>query len=194
MAVTTIDVFDAVTIKNASVLFKGESVTEPFGCVGKLDAESEVKEIKKVCGGVTQKKKSKPSQLNVKISGHMKLSVLREIFGIKNDGLIDNVYSYGIDSSGKDFVFVAEELDDFEEVSRLIAFPKCSSASGFVKSVENGAEELAETEIEITALPDEFGKLYYEAIGLSEEDKKTWMIAFDPSKLQKGAQKPSAGK
>lgn len=194
MAVTTIDVFDAVTIKNASVLFKGESVTEPFGCVGKLDAESEVKEIKKVCGGVTQKKKSKPSQLNVKISGHMKLSVLREIFGIKNDGLIDNVYSYGIDSSGKDFVFVAEEFDDFEEVSRLIAFPKCSSASGFVKSVENGAEELAETEIEITALPDEFGKLYYEAIGLSEEDKKTWMTAFDPSKLQKGAQKPPAGK
>ncbi|MGR5869569.1 hypothetical protein ACT7C5_29125 [Bacillus pacificus] len=51
MPTTTIDVFDAVEIKNASVLFKGESVTSPFGCIGKLDAETEIKSIAKICGG-----------------------------------------------------------------------------------------------------------------------------------------------
>ncbi len=55
----TVDVFDAVEIKNASVLFKGEHVTDPFGCVGKLDAETEIKSVEKKCGGFTQKKKIK---------------------------------------------------------------------------------------------------------------------------------------
>ncbi|PFR67954.1 phage tail protein, partial [Bacillus cereus] len=65
--ITTIDIFDAIEIKNASALFKGESVTEPFGCVGSLNAETEMKTIKKVCGGVTLKQKTKPIQVNVTI-------------------------------------------------------------------------------------------------------------------------------
>lgn len=184
----TVDVFDAVEIKNASVLFKGEQVTEPFGCIGKLDAETEIKSKSKICGGVTQKKKSKPTQMNIKISGHMQLKVIREIFGITNKGLIDGVYSYGTNSLGKDFSFVAEEFDTFEENTRLIAFPNCSSATGFIKSVENGAEELAEVELEITALPDEFNEFYYEGIELPEDIAKEWMTKFDPAKLRKTAQ------
>ncbi|HHK5566188.1 TPA: phage tail protein [Bacillus thuringiensis] len=184
----TVDVFDAVEIKNASVLFKGEHVTDPFGCVGKLDAETEIKSVEKKCGGFTQKKKSKPTQMNVKISGHMQLKVIRNIFGITNEGLIDGVYSYGIDSLGKDFAFVAEELDIFEENTRLIAFPNCTSATGFVKSVENGAEELAEVELEVTALSDEFGRFYYEGIELPETVAKEWMAKFDSAKLRKTAQ------
>lgn len=60
----TIDVFDAVEIKNASVLFKGATVSEPFGCVGKLDAETEIKSISKLCGGVIQKKKIQTFSIN----------------------------------------------------------------------------------------------------------------------------------
>lgn len=185
MPTTTIDVFDAVEIKNASVLFKGEAVTEPFGCIGKLDAETEIKAIEKKCGGVTQKKKSKPTQLTVKISGHMQLKVLRNIFGITNDGLITDVFGYGVDSKGKDFAFVAEEYDAFEENTRLIAFPNCAAATGFVKSIENGADELAEFELEITALPDQYGKFYYEGINLTGTVAQTWLTKFDPASLQK---------
>lgn len=98
--------------------------------------------------------------MHVKISGYMKLKVIRDIFGITHKYLIDGVYSYGVDSLGKDFSFVAEEFDIFEENKRLIVFPRCASATGFVKSVENGAEELAEVELKITALLDEFGEFY----------------------------------
>ncbi|PGK10540.1 phage tail protein [Bacillus cereus] len=185
MPTTTIDVFDAVEINNASVLFKGATVTDPFGCVGKLDAETEIKSISKICGGVTKKKKSKATQLTVKISGHMQLKVARDIFGITNEGLIDGVYSYGIESVGKDFAFVAEENDIFEENTRLIAFPNCSSASGFVKSIENGADELAPFELEITALPDAYGKFYYEGINLPADVQTKWLTKFDPAELQK---------
>lgn len=183
------DVFDAVSINNASVLFKGEQVTEPFGCVGKLDGETEIKTIQKLCGGVPQKKKAKPTQMNITISAHLKLKVLRDIFGMTNKDLKEGVFSYGTDSIGKDFTFVAEEVDDFEEAVRLIAFPNCTSATGFIKSVENGAEEIAETELEITALADEYKQFYYEAIKseLTPEDAKMWMTAFDPAKVRAGA-------
>lgn len=181
----TVDVFDAVEIKNASVLFKGATVTDPFGCIGKLDAETEIKSVEKKCGGVTEKKKSRPTQLTVKISGHMKLKVIRDIFGISNNGLITDVFAYGTNSIGKDFAFVAEENDIFESNKRLIAFPNCSAATGFVKSVENGAEELAEFELEITALPDQYGKFYYEGINLTETVAQAWLTKFDPTSLQK---------
>ena len=185
MPTTTIDTFDAVEIKNASLLFKGESVTSPFGCIGKLDAETEIKTISKICGGVTKKKKAKPTLLTVKISGHMELKVARKIFGLKNEGLIDNVYSYGIESVGEDFSFVAEEYDTFEDNNRLIAFPNCSAATGFVKSIENGADELAEFEVEITALPDAYGEFYYEGINLTADVQTKWLTKFDPAELQK---------
>lgn len=185
MPTTTISTFDAVEIKNASVLFKGATVTDPFGCVGTLSAETEIKSISKICGGVTQKKKSKPTQITVTISGHMELKVAREIFGLKNDGLIDDVYSYGIESVGKDFAFVAEEYDTFEENTRLIAFPNCSSATGFVKNIENGAEELAEFELEITALPDSYGEFYYEGINQPTDVQTKWLTKFDPADVRK---------
>ncbi|MGR5964225.1 hypothetical protein ACT7DB_07755 [Bacillus cereus] len=108
------------------------------------------------------------------MSAHLQVKVLREIFGITNKNLKEGVFSYGVDSLGKDFTFVAREVDIFDEVSRLIAFPNCTSASGFIKSVESGAGEVAETELEITCLPDEFNQFYYEAIqsDLSAEDAK----------------------
>ncbi|MDA2567523.1 phage tail protein, partial [Bacillus cereus] len=189
MSVTTIDTFDAIEIKNASALFKGESVTEPFGCVGSLNAETEMKTTKKTCGGVTLKQKTKPIQMNVTISAHLQLKVLREIFGVTNKNLKEGVFSYGVDSIGKDFTFVAEEVDTFEDVSRYIAFPNCASATGFIKSIASGEEEVAETELEITCLVDEFGRFYYEAFAseLKPEDVKMWMTAFDPAKVQKGA-------
>lgn len=181
----TVDVFDAVEIKNASILPKGATVTEPYGCISKLDAETEIKSISKICGGVTLKKKSKPTQMTITLSGHMQLSALRKMFGISNEGLITDVYAYGVDSVGDDFAFVAEEYDTFEDNTRLIAFPNCSSATGFVKSTENGAEELAEFEAEITALPDAYGKFYYEGINLPEAVATKWLTQFDPAELQK---------
>ncbi|MGR5901145.1 phage tail protein [Bacillus cereus] len=185
MPTTTIDVFDAVEIKNASLLFKGESVTSPFGCIGKLDAETEIKSIAKLCGRVPKKKKAKPTQLTVKISGHMELKAARKMFGLKNEGLIDGVYSYGVESVGEDFSFVAEEYDTFEDNNRLIAFPNCSAATGFVKSIENGADELAEFEVEITALPDTYGEFYYEGINLPADVQTKWLTKFDPTEMRK---------
>lgn len=167
--------FDSVTIANASIQFfeNGEQQEgTKFGCVGQLESETEIVEIVKRCAGVEVKKISKPQKSNVTISAHIPINVFRDFFGLSNKDLKPGVYSYGADSKGKNFVFTADVVDEFEDVTKLIAFANCSSATGLKLSIENGADEVALLELEYTALPDDNRKIYYEALIPELEDDK----------------------
>ncbi|MBH0334610.1 tail protein, partial [Bacillus thuringiensis] len=51
--------------------------------------------------------------------------------------------------------------------------------------IENGADELAEFEVEITALPDAYGEFYYEGINLPADVQTKWLTTFNPAELRK---------
>ena len=56
-----------------------------------------------------------------------------------------------------------------------------------MRKIENGAEEVAEVEMEVSVMPDEFGNGMYEAPAndLADETvKSTWMTAFTPELVQ----------
>ncbi|WP_367590228.1 hypothetical protein [Heyndrickxia ginsengihumi] len=107
--------------------------------------------------------------MTLKINAHVQVAPLRKIFGLSNEGLKPGIYSYGSDSIGEEFVLTADAIDDFEDVTKLIAFPNCSSSTGLTLSIENGADEVAELELEFTAMIDDNNKCYYEAF-ISELD------------------------
>ncbi|WP_345739413.1 hypothetical protein [Virgibacillus salarius] len=93
-----------------------------------------------------------------------------------------SVYKYSNNAKGKEFVYTADVIDEFEDVTKLIAFPKCTSATGFQFSIENGADEVAEMEVQITAYPDKDGNFYYEALTGELEDQTIadqWHTSFD---------------
>ncbi|AMR02946.1 TPA: phage tail protein [Bacillus thuringiensis] len=162
----TIEEFNSMSIANASIQFKKKGTQEPgtkFGCVGTIEGEPEIKEMKKVCGGVTLKKKSKTTEIKVTVSAHIPVKVVRDYFGFDTVGLKPGVWAYGSESKGNDFVFTADVVDDFDDVVKLIAFPNCSNSSGFKFSIASGEEELAMMELEFSALPDDLNKFYYEA-------------------------------
>ncbi|MGH0950859.1 phage tail protein [Bacillus mycoides] len=161
-----IEEFDSMSIVNASIQFKKKGTQEPgakFGCVGTVEGEPEIRERKKTCGGVTLKKKAMTTELKVTVSAHIPVKVVRDIFGFDTAGLKPGIWAYGTESKGYNFAFTADVVDDFEDVVKLIAFPNCSSSSGFKFSIANGEEELAMMELEFSALPDELRKFYYEA-------------------------------
>ncbi|MCQ6531301.1 phage tail protein, partial [Bacillus mycoides] len=79
--------------------------------------------------------------------------------------------SYGTKTKGKPFVFTADVVDEFEDLLKNDAFSNCSSTTGFKYKVENGADEDAETEFEFTAMKDENGEFYYEALAAELEDQ-----------------------
>ncbi|PID15602.1 phage tail protein [Sporosarcina sp. P34] len=184
--VNVITEFDAVAIKNASIQVYENNVAKegtPFGCVGSIEGETESKEIVKICEGIEVKKRTIPQKMNLTVSAHIPVQVARDIFGLSNEDLKKGVYAYGPTSKGKRFVFTADVVDEFEDEVKLIAFPNVSNNSGFQISIENGQDEVALLEMELTALVDSNDKFYYEALTAEVEDeaiKTDWHTAFTP--------------
>ncbi|MCQ6530749.1 phage tail protein [Bacillus mycoides] len=196
MAKVVIEEFDSMTLTNAGIQFIEGGVQQPgtkFGCVGTMDGETEMLEIVKKCEGIEVKKISRPSKMNMTLSAHIRVDVLRKVFGLKTEGLKPGVWSYGTKSKGKPFVFTADVVDEFEDLQKYVAFSNCSSTTGFKFKVENGADEVAETEFEFTAMKDANGEFYYEALVAELEDqavKEKWHTQFTPE-LVKAKATPS---
>ncbi|EAE9287320.1 phage tail protein [Listeria monocytogenes] len=183
---TIVEDFDATRVTNVGTKFTGDTASIAFGCLGSIEGETELLELVKKCEGVETKKKTTPQKMTLTLTGHVKVDVLRDIFGLSNEGLKVGVYSYGADSLSKPFILTADVLDEFEAQTKLIAFSNCVAATGLKVTVENGADEVAEIELEFTAMIDENRKCYYEAI-VSELDAtgrdafvKQWHTNFTP--------------
>lgn len=183
---TTIEQFDAVKITNASIQFFNGGTQQngtEFGAIGTLEGETELREFVKVAEGVEVNKITKPTRMNMTVSAHIPVEVARGVFGLTNTDLKPGVWAYGGNSKGKKFVFTADVIDEFQDVKKLIAFSNCVSTTGFKIMVENGADELAELEIEFTAMQDTNGQFYYEALvtEVTDETVKTqWHTKFTP--------------
>lgn len=183
---TVITEFDAVSIVNASLQFKNGAAYESgtsFGCVGSIEGETEslVKALK--AGADILKEITKPNKMVLKVVvANVPVPVARDVFGLSNTNLKPGVYAYGTNSRGKKFILTADVIDEFEDVTKMIAFPNCSTATGFkIQTIENGTEEVANIEFEITVLKDVAGELYYEALvpELDDETVKTqWHTQF----------------
>lgn len=183
---TIIEEFDATRVTNVGTKFSEDATSIAFGCLGSIEGETELLELVKKCEGVETKKKTTPQKMSLTLNGHVKVPVLRDIFGLSNEGLKAGVYSYGADSLSKPFVLTADVLDEFETQTKLIAFSNCVAATGLKITVENGADEVAEVELEFTAMIDDNRKCYYEAIisELDEAEKESfveqWHTNFTP--------------
>lgn len=179
----TITDFSAVAIKNASVQFlTGETQEQgkKFGCMGTLSAETEVRQIVKRCEGAEQVI-TIPRYMTVTVGAHIKRDVIRNVFGVRTEGLKQGVHSYGLKSKGKRFVFTADVIDEFADIVQLIAFSRCSNMSGLSISIDNDADEVAYVDLEFRANADELGNFYYEAFteGLDEAVKTGWHTNFN---------------
>lgn len=182
-------VFSNYEIKNASVKFADGTEFEKLGCVGSVEEELEVKVVTKNCEGVLAKSVARGSGAGtLSLSLHMKYDLYVTAFGMGVDGLAEGVYAYGKNSRHKEFTFVAEVYDE-DGNKKLVAYPRCVMSSAPACSIENGAEEVAEIEIEINLFADDEGNCKYEAIVASLEDgsniAETWMTAFEPSLVKK---------
>lgn len=186
MAPRIIEEFDTTKITQFGIRFKGEATAETFGCVGKIEGTSESTAIIKKCEGVEKKRKSKVQKMVLTLTAHVKKSVIQRIYGVNSEGLKPGVYRYGTDSIGDDFTLTALCVDEFEDEHKLVAWANCANNTGFKITIENGLEEVAELEMEFTALPDDKNGIYYEAYlaELAEEGKDafvtSWHEEFSP--------------
>lgn len=160
-----------------------EGNASAMGCTGNIEISSEYKVIVKNCEGVEQKSVKKLVKLTGKLSMHMPLSIARTVYGLSNANLKNGVYGLSSDSSTPDMLYTAKVIDLFTEEEKYICIPKMSITTGFVKTIDNTSEEVAEVEIEFNAYKDSNNEFYYEALS-SEVDATTvgnkWLEEFTP--------------
>lgn len=168
--------------------FEGEENYTAVECIGSLEEEMDVKTVVKNCRGVPRKKRARGLGTGtLKLSAHIPWAVYVKFYGMELDTLIAGVKAYGKNSIHKGFAMTAHVIDE-DGNKKLKAYPNALvTAGGVARKIENGAEEVAELELEISVMPDEYGNGLYDApVGdITDEKVKTdWMTAFTPEMVQ----------
>lgn len=175
-------------IDQLGIKFEGESAYETVKCIGSVEETMDAKVVTKKCRGVVAKTRVKGTGAGtLKISAHIPWAIYVKAYGMELDSLIEGVKAYGKNSIHKVMSVVAHVLDE-DNNEKLKAYPNCIISSGGVsRKTENGAEEVAEIELEISVMPDDHGNGLYETVvdELTDETvKTTWMTAFTPEMVQ----------
>ena len=185
MAVITETVFSEYDVEYMNFIFgtgEGKEVW-PVKLIGKLEEESEVRKMIKKARGVPFKNRTWGTGTGtLKLTAHMPHALYVKLHGMDGGKLADGVNAYGRDSRHPEALVTADVLDE-DDIEKFKAWPRCVVSTGPARSVENGAEEVAETELEIAFSPDETGMGMYEALaaGLAKTIQDGWMDSFTPA-------------
>lgn len=180
-------VFSDFELDQLGIKFKSETDYQSVNCVGSCEEEMESKAITKSCRGIVFKKIVKGTgNGTLKITAHIPWKVYTSFYGMNLKTLTEGVKAYGKNSVHEGFGAVMHIKDEDGE-EKYKAYPNCIMESGVARKIENGAEEVAELEIEASVMPDEFGNGMYEALASELKDeavKNQWMTAFTPELVQ----------
>lgn len=180
-------VFSEYELREMGIKFKSAEAYETASCVGSCGEEMDAKVVSKSCRGVVVKKTVKGTGTGtLTISMHCPWEIYNQIYGMTLDSLIEGVKAYGQNSVHEAFSIVQHVYDE-DGVEMFKAYPNCILESGKKSNIENGGEEVAEIELEISVMPDEYGNGMYCALATELKDetlKTTWMTAFEPSLAQ----------
>lgn len=157
-------------------------------CVGKVESEAGVKVITKSCRGKVAKKRTRATgEGTLKMTAHMPNELYTRLHAMQRDDLKDGVCAYGEGSLHPEVCVTADVYDE-DDNQKLKAWPRCVVSTGAKDSIENGAEEVAEVELEIGYMPDEYGEGMYESIvsNLTDQDViDKWLEEFTPGLVRK---------
>lgn len=173
--------FEDYKIIEGTITINDELATS-FGCIGTLEGSSDIATVEKKCEGAVVKTVKKVNKVDVTLTGHPYTAVLRNVAGMTNEGLKEGVYGYGANIKAKKIVFTAK-VEDMEGNIKYIAFPNMDDVSGLTISINNDVTEIEMKNFEFSALKDENGMFYYEALEdeITDETVKTkWLTAFTP--------------
>lgn len=180
-------VFSDFEVREMGIKFKSADAYAVANCIGSCEEEMEAKVISKSCRGVVVKKTVRGTGAGtLSLSLHMPWTIYTQAYGMDLDTLIDGVKAYGQNSVHEGFA-ITQHIYDEDGVEKFKAYPNCIIESGVARKIENGAEEVAEIELEVSVMPDEYGNGVYEAVATELKDetaKTTWMTAFEPAMVQ----------
>ena len=183
---SAVTIFSEYEVNEIGIILTGQETGETTNCIGSAEETMDAKTVVKKCRGVETKSRTKGTGTGeVKLSLHMPYDLFASMYGMKLDSLKDGVLAYGENSSHKPFCLTEKVLDEDDNV-KYKAYPNAQIKEGFSRKVENGADEVAEIELTIAVMPDDYGNGVYEALGIEANKELTanWMTKFTPDLMQ----------
>lgn len=183
-------VFSEYEVREQAIKFSDaeEETWSHADCVGTSEENLEVRTVTKNCRGVVAKTRTiGAGNGTLNQSLHIPYDLFKEMYGMEfAETLAQGVLAYGQKSVHKEFALVQHVYDE-DGAEKFKAYPRCIIQTGIARSIENGAEEVAELELEIALMPDDEGFCMYEA--LKDELEPTvagkWMTAWTPELMKK---------
>lgn len=172
---------------NTDGTFKASATATVIECIGHLNEEIEVRTITKSCRGVVKKRITKETgNGTIDMSLHILYELYNDIMGRKSDALKDGVYGSSADTRHA-YYCVTAQVEDEDGNIKYKAYPKCQVTDNVTRNVENGGEEVAESDLAFAFMPDANGFGMYEALASSLEtaDAAKWMESFTPDLVKK---------
>ena len=183
MPKTSADVYSMFECDQLALKVAGDTEYTRDDCVGKITIERETKTVTKKCRGITKKRKTKPTgNGTITVSLHIKLGLYRKVNAMTNKDLQPGVYGFSnVDSIMPELALVARVKDEDDE-NMFLGFPRCKVEEINSTEIENGGEEVAEVEMKLSYMPDDYGIGEYQALE-SELTGDTvnadnWMTSF----------------
>lgn len=193
---TSAEVYSPYECDQLAIKVAGDEEYTRDDCIGKLSVERETKTVTKSCRGVVKKRKTKPTgNGTITLSLHIKLSLYRAINNMVNEGLQPGVYAFDNTAAMPEFSIAARVKDEDDNVM-FKGFPRCKIEEINSLNVENGAEEVAEVEMTVSYMPDDYNKGEYEALETELTgtvlNANNWMTDFSSELAQLSSDPVSA--
>lgn len=150
-------------------------------CVGSMEETCDVRKLVKKCRGVDAKVRTVGAGTGtLKLTLHMPWALYIKTLAMDADkDLVDGVHAYGRKSIHPEFATTAHVKDE-DGIEKYKAYPRATVTTGPARKVENGAEEVAEIDLEMALMPDDYDNCMYEALvaDLDEATKTAWLKEF----------------
>ena len=188
MSFSSADVYSYFECDQLAMRAAGEEEYTRDDCVGTLSVERETKTVTKSCRGVVKKRKTKPTgngTINLKM--HIKMDLYRKIHAMTNEGLQPGIYAFDNTEPMPEFSLTARVKDEDDNIM-FLGYPRCKIEEINSMEIENGAEEVAEVEMTVSYMPDDYNKGEYQALEVELTgdvlNADNWMTDFDSETAQ----------
>ena len=188
MSFSAADVYSYFECDQLAMKVAGEEEYTRDDCVGTLSVERETKTVTKSCRGVVKKRKTKPTgngTINLKM--HIKMALYRKIHAMTNEGLQPGIYAFDNTEPMPEFSLTARVKDEDDNIM-FLGYPRCKIEEINSMEIENGAEEVAEVEMTVSYMPDDYNKGEYQALEVEligdVLNADNWMTDFDSETAQ----------
>ena len=188
MSFSAADVYSYFECDQLAIKVAGDETYTRDDCVGTLNVERETKTVTKSCRGVVKKRKTKPTgNGTITLSMHIKLALYRKMHSMVNTGLQPGVYAFDNTTAMPEFSLTARVKDEDDNIM-FLGYPRCKIEEINALNIENGAEEVAEVEMTIAYMPDDYNKGEYQALAIDLTGNvltnENWMTDFSSDAAQ----------